>query len=72
MAKPPNRLRFVSLAFLTLSLAIGLLQCTKTDRGTACIPAQNEDECRVCCDDMGLSFKEWFQQEIDRGDCFCE
>ena len=72
MRKSTSSVRFLALAICTLLLAIGLMQCTKTDRGTACIPAQNEDECRVCCDDMGLSFKEWFQREIDRGDCFCE
>ncbi len=72
MRKSTSSVRFVSLAFFTLALAIGLLQCTKTDRGTSCIPAQNEAECRLCCDDMGLTFKEWFLREIDRGECYCE
>lgn len=63
-----------TLGFLFLAFGgwLGATGCNKTDRGVSCIPAINEAECRVCCDGMGLEFAEWFQIEIDRGECFCK
>ncbi len=57
---------------IAVLLIAGLTACDKTDRGVSCVPAWNEAECQLCCEGMGLEFKEFFMIEIDRGECFCE
>lgn len=60
------------VSFLFFAAILFAFACSKVDRGVSCVPAWNEAECRLCCEGMGLEFREFFMIEIDRGECFCK
>lgn len=64
-------MKWISL-FGIVGLSVAFSGCKKFDRGVSCVPAWNEAECHLCCENMGLEFSEFFMIELDRGECFCK